>query len=248
MTDTHDAPEHPLVRWFESRRASERFALKLAVGLILGGLLSWAAALVAHGEYQAEAVAGWLMQLGWATLQLGVAIIFVQVILDRAADEELEPAIEDAFHHISQIVNPMHFGFHLSIAIKRYRSGRAESDTPFTKLSSEAVSASKEFEAAVSTYQNLRVRSQELATFIQETRQLLIYQKTLPLLFTSHATTPPEEQIVAQGFAESWIALYKKHVGHPRTRFVRNPHSDPTVETIETFFKAFDQPETNVDD
>lgn len=81
MDENGDAPEHPWVRWYRGLSAAEQFTIQIAAGLFGGGVFL---AAVGFGLTSVAApVSALLDRLGWSLIQLGGAIVVVQVVLHR---------------------------------------------------------------------------------------------------------------------------------------------------------------------
>lgn len=92
MDETGDAPEHPWVRWYQGLSAVERFTIQIAAVLFGFGVFL---AAVGFGLTSAAApVSALLDRLGWSLIQLGGAIVVVQVVLHRRSTAEQKHYIQ----------------------------------------------------------------------------------------------------------------------------------------------------------
>lgn len=102
MDEDDDAPEHPWVRWLNKLKGYDRTAFNAATWLVLAGSLFTTAGWSLSAHFQNLSF-DLLDKLGWSLLQLGGAILIVNIILAKSRATSFKPLIEEAQFELKQL-------------------------------------------------------------------------------------------------------------------------------------------------
>lgn len=171
MDENGDAPEHPWARWYRGLSAVERFTIQIAAGLFGGGVFLAAVGFGLHAV--ATPVSALLDRLGWSLIQLGGAIVVVQVVLHRrsSADQRLY------LHFRKTELIDLYFLFTASDQMcSLYEQGTVISDEYHNSVIEDARTAIEKLKEYEASMQPAMLASPELFSLSKLIRSILKYE------------------------------------------------------------------------